>query len=123
MKMQHAVIWTDHHKAQVLQFDAEHVLAQKIKTHTHHTRQHGSAVRSEHEFFADLCDAIKGIEEVLVTGPRTALADFRHYLDKHRPEVARRVVGAESVDHPSDGQLLAFARQYFARYDLMQGKR
>jgi stalled ribosome rescue protein Dom34 len=123
MTMQHAVVWTDHHKAQVLQFDAEHVLAQKIKTHTHHTRQHGSAVRSEHEFFADLCDALKGIEEVLVTGPRTALADFRHYLDKHRPEVGKRVVGTEPVDHPSDGQLVAFARQYFAKYDLMQGKR
>lgn len=123
MTMQHAVVWTDHHKAQVLQFDAEHVLAQKIKTHTHHTRQHGSAVRSEHEFFADLCDALKSIEEVLVTGPRTALADFRHYLDKHRPEVGKRVVGTEPADHPTDGQLVAFARQYFAKYDLMQGKR
>lgn len=123
MTMQHAVVWTDHHKAQVLQFDAEHVLAQKIKTHTHHTRQHGSAVRTEHEFFADLCDALKGIEEVLVTGPRTALADFRHYLEKHRPEVGKRVVGTEPVDHPTDGQLVAFARQYFAKYDLMQGKR
>jgi stalled ribosome rescue protein Dom34 len=123
MTMFHAVVWTDHQKAQILQFDAEHVQAQKIKSHTHHTRQHGSLVRTEHEFFGDLCDALKGIGEVLVTGPHTALADFKHYAEKHRPQIAKHVVGSEVVDHPSDGQLVAFARQYFAKYDLMQGKR
>jgi stalled ribosome rescue protein Dom34 len=119
----HAVVWTDHHKAQVLQFDAEHVRAQKVKTHTHHTRQHGSVVRTEHEFFGDLCDVLKGIPEVLVTGPRTSLDDFKHYADKHRPEIADHIVGYESADHPTEGQLVAFARQYFAKYDLMAGKR
>ncbi len=123
MKLFHAVVWTDHHKAQVLQFDAEHVQAQKIKTHTHHTRQHGSEVRTEHEFFGDLCDALKGVKEVLATGPSTALADFRHYADKHRPEIARLIVGYEAVNHPTEGQLVAFALQYFARYDLMAGRR
>ena len=70
----HAVVWTDHQSAQVLQFDAEHVLAQKIRTHTYHTAQHGSAVRSEHEFFGEICDALDGIGEVLVTGSHTAIA-------------------------------------------------
>ena len=34
----HAVVHIDHQSAQVLQFDAEHVKSQKVKTHTHHTR-------------------------------------------------------------------------------------
>jgi len=117
----HAVVFVDHHQAQVLQFDAEHVRAEKIKAHTHHTKQHGSQVRSEHEFFGHVCDALQGIAEVLVTGPRTGIADFRHYAEKHRPQEARHIVAYETVDQPSDRQLVALARQYFLRHDRMTG--
>jgi len=121
MTLFHAVVWIDHQKAQVLQFDAEHVQAQKIRTHTHHTAQHGSAVRTEHEFFGEVCGALEGIAEVLVSGPRKGIDDFRHYVDKHRAETARRIVAYEVVDHPSDAQLVAFARKYFLKYDRMAG--
>lgn len=121
MSLFHAVVFIDHAQAQVLQFDAEHVEAQKVKAHSHHTKQHGSAVRSEHEFFGHVCDALDGIAEVLVTGPKTGLADFRHYAEKHRAETARRIVGYETVDHPTQNQLVALARQYFLRYDRMAG--
>ena len=38
---------------------------------------------------------MEGIAEVLVAGSHTAQADFRHYVEKHRPEVAQRIVGWE----------------------------
>jgi DNA-binding ferritin-like protein len=117
----HAVVWTDHQSAQVLQFDSEHVRAQKIRTHTYHTAQHGSAVRSEHEFFGEICDALDGIAEVLVTGSHTAIADFRRYAEKHRPHTATRIVGYEVVDRPSEKQLAALARKYFLGHDRMTG--
>lgn len=115
----HAVVWTDHQHAQVLQFDREHVEGHKVKAHLTQTRQHGSQVRAEHDFFSELCDALRGITEVVVTGSNTSLADFRHYVEKHRPAVLKQVVGWETVDHPTDGQLVAFARQYFDRYDRL----
>ena len=118
----HAVVFVDHQQAQVLQFDAEHMRAEKIKAHTHHTKQHGSRARSEHAFFGHVCDALQGIAEVLVTGPRTGLSDFRHHVEKHRPQTARLIVGYETVDHPSDRQLVALARQYFLRHDRMAGE-
>lgn len=121
MSLFHAVVWVDHQKAQVLQFDAEHVQAQKVKAHSHHTAQHGSEVRTSHEFFGQVCDALEGIAEVLVTGPHTGLTDFRHYADKHRPQTAQRIVGYETVDHPSEAQLIAFARKYFLKFDRMAG--
>jgi stalled ribosome rescue protein Dom34 len=117
----HAVVFVDHQNAQVLQFDAEHVQAQKIKTHGHHSKQHGSAVRSEHEFFGEVCDALAGIAEVLVVGPQTGLADFQHYVKKHRPALAPAIVDYQPVDHPSDNQLVALARQYFLKHDRMAG--
>jgi stalled ribosome rescue protein Dom34 len=123
MSHTHAVIWTDHQSAQVLQFDAEHVRAQKIQSHSHYTRQHGSTVRTEHEFFGEVCDAVDAGAEVLIAGSHTAIADFRHYVDKHRPHTAPRIVGYEVVDHPSDNQLVAAARKYFLKHDRMGSPR
>jgi hypothetical protein len=105
----------------VLQFDSEHVQAQKVKSHTHHTAQHGSDVRTQHEFFGQVCDALAGITEVLVVGPKTGIADFEHYATKHRADTAKRVVGYEVVDHPTENQLVAMARKYFLKYDRMNG--
>ncbi|MEO7245328.1 MAG: hypothetical protein ABIX12_09300 [Rubrivivax sp.] len=117
--MFHAIVWLDHRSARVLQFDAEHVASERIKAHTHHTRQHGSEVRSEHEFYGEVCEAMKDIEEVVVVGSSTAQADFKHYIEKHRPLVAKNVVGYESGDRPGDPQLVALARQYFAKRERM----
>ena len=117
----HAVVWVDHQHAQVLHLDSDQPHAQKIKAHNHHTRQHGSQVRTEHEFFGEVCDALTDIKEVLVTGAHKAQADFRHYVEKHRPHVAPKIVGWETVDHPSDGQLAALARKFFVKHDRMTG--
>ena len=121
MSLFHAVVWTDHQSAQVLQFDPEHVTVKKVQAHSHPTAQHNSAVRTEHEFFGELCDSLEGIAEVLVTGSRTALADLRHYVDKHRPQTAARIVGYEVVDHPTEKQLVALARKFFLENDRMSG--
>lgn len=115
MPMFHAVVWLDHQIAQVLQFDAEQVLGQTVKFHSHPTRQHGSEVRDQHEFYAEVCAALAGIREVLVTGGNTGLADFKHYVDKHQPTVAALIVSYETVDHPSEKQLVALARSFFLK--------
>ncbi|RQO59829.1 hypothetical protein DBR47_10680 [Paucibacter sp. KBW04] len=117
----HAVVWLDHQQAKVLQFDAEHVQAEKIKAHSHHTKQRASAVRTEHEFFGEVVDALNGITEVLIVGSSTAQADFKHYVEKHRAAAAKQIVAYETVDHPTDNQLIAFARKYFLKYDRMAG--
>ena len=47
--------------------------------------------------------------EVLAVGPKTGLADFRHYVEKHRAALVPFVVGYETVDQPTPNQLVAFA--------------
>ena len=117
----HAIVHIDHQTAQVLQFDAEHVEANRVRAHTHHTRQHGSAVRTEHEYYGHVADALAGVQEVLLVGPGTARTEFRTYCDKHRPAVARHIVGSEAADHPTQPQLVALARKYFVAFDRMTG--
>jgi hypothetical protein len=121
MTLFHAVALVDHQSAEVLQFGEGQVIEGKVHAHLHQTRQHGSTVRSEHEFFGHVCDALEGIPEVLIAGGHTALADFRHYVDKHRPAMAARIVGYDVVDHPSQGELLALARKKFNAIDRMKG--
>jgi len=115
-KLSHAVAFVDHQSAEVLQFDSQQVLEHKLREHRHFTRQHASGVRDEREFFGAVCDALEGIAEVLVAGRHTGIADFRHYVAKHRPLTAARIVGYEVVDHPTEPQLVALARQHFASY-------
>jgi hypothetical protein len=122
MALFHAVVRTDHRSAEVLQFDADQVLVRKLAAHAHDTPQHHSGVRTEHEFFGSVCDALDGVSEVLVTGTHTAVADFRHYVDKHRPLVSPHIVGYEIVDHPTEKQLVAQARTFFANFNRMEGR-
>lgn len=109
----HAVIWIDHHQANVLQIGANPAQPQRVRAHVHPTAQHGSEVRTEHEFFAEVCGALDGIDAILATGSKTTLADFRHYADKHRPQTATRIIGYDVVDHPTDNQLTALGRKFF----------
>jgi hypothetical protein len=115
MSYPHAAVWIDHHSAQIMQFDTDSVEAHTIRSHTHQTAQHGSTVRTEHEFFGEVCDALDGIQAMLITGSHTAIADFRHYADKHRAPTAGRIAGYEVVDHPSDKQLVALGRKFFVK--------
>jgi stalled ribosome rescue protein Dom34 len=116
MTLFHAVVQINHQSAQVLQFDAEQVHVQKVQAHHHDTGQHGSRVRTEHEFFGEVCDELAGIKEVLITGSQTALSDFRRYVEKHRPPITSQILGWETVNRPTDGQLVALARRYFDKH-------
>jgi stalled ribosome rescue protein Dom34 len=118
MTLPYAVLWIDHQNAQVLQFDDAHVQSQRVHTHTHHTRQGHSKVRTEHEFFADVCTALGAIPQVLVVGSKTAQADFKHYVEKHRPALVKQIVGYESVDRETERELVAMARKRFLPKDV-----
>ena len=121
MPLFHAVALVDHHTARVLQFGTEHSDEVTVREHFRVTPEHASGVRSEHEYFGHVCDALDGVPEVLIAGGHTALADFKHYAIKHRPATAKRITGYEVVDHPTDKQLVALARKSFAKHDAMVG--
>jgi len=117
MTLSRAIVWTDHQSARILPVDPGSAEARTIHAHSYATAQHGSGVRTQHEYFAALCDAIDAASEVLVAGSHTALSDFKHYVGKHRPHSAQRIVGYEGIGHLTDPQLAALARKHFADMD------
>lgn len=114
----HAVVWLDHSEAHVLMFDREHAESQRIKSRSHHTPKHGH-VSGDKDFFAAVAKALDDVHEVLVTGPAKAKIEFQDYCKQHEAAVAEAIVDVVNTDHPSDKQLVAMARQYFAKHDAM----
>lgn len=119
MTTHRAVLWADHRSATILQLDEQHEQVRTVRTHPHPTAQHGSAVRTEHEFFGEACDELDRFDQILVAGSHTALSDLRHYADKHRPRTAAKIVAYQVVDHLTENQLVALARKHFAAHDRM----
>ena len=67
----------------------------------------------EQRFFRKLAGTLKDAEQILVLGPSTAKLLFLRYLLKSDPVLEARIVGLETADHPTDGQIAAHVRRYF----------
>lgn len=126
MSKRHTVLWLDQHEAKIFHFDRENFEATKIESAHHHVRKHPS-VTAEHRhpadethYFHEVARALEDAAEVLVVGPSTAKLHFLTYVHKHDPALVQRIVGVETVDHPSDGQLVAYARTYFLAADRLR---
>lgn len=120
MPLFHAVVWMDHTEAHVLPFDADHVEPHRVKARSHHRR--GSDRPGDAQaFYADIQQALSGVSEVLLCGPAQSKQQFADWAQSHAPQLAQAIVGIESTDHPSDGQLVAHARKYFVKHDRMAG--
>ncbi len=122
----HAVVWIDHHEARILDFNAEDAHADKVtvkhKTTRKQSARTGKASWRESEdgaFFDEVAAKLDGPGEILIVGPANAKLGFLKRLQAKHAAVAGHVVGIETVDHPSDGQLLEFARAYFRTAERM----
>lgn len=122
----HAVVWIDHHEARVFHFSATDV--ESLVLHPEHPTRHihhkansvGSGRASEdHDFFQAVAQSIADAGAVLITGPADAKTQLNKYISQHDPKLMKTIVGVETVDHPSDAQLVAYARHYFKAEDRM----
>ena len=61
--------------------------------------------------------ALKGAQEILVVGPAQAKLQLIKHIHAHDHAMVNKVVGVETVDHPTDAQVAAYARKYFVAKD------
>lgn len=123
----HAVIWIDHHEAHVIRFgrsDAESEIIKAPHAHLHHKEvEAGSGRPPENpEFYEKVVAAAGDSGELLIVGPADAKLHLVRHIERKHPAMSSRVVGVETVDHPSDGELLAHARHYFRAADQMRAQ-
>jgi stalled ribosome rescue protein Dom34 len=122
----HAVVWMDHQKATVWQFSPSEQQSTVVHAHDQHQRIHsrksthgGHRAGADHVFFEDVVQALAGTHEVLVIGPAQTKHEFVKYLGAKHAALAHAVVAVENADHPTDAEVLAYARKHFEAIDRL----
>lgn len=116
------VVWMDSEKALIFNLGVSGIVKTQLKKshvdhHSHNKKDHHADPGAEH-FYKELAQKVKDGQEILVVGPGLAKNHFRTYLDSHVHGLAKKIVGLENSDHPTDNQILAAARKFFASYHL-----
>ena len=70
----------------------------------------------------DLSPSFSHSGAILLAGPGTGKVEFKHYLSEHAPKIDARISAVETLDHPTDGELLALARKFFKVDDRMHAQ-
>ena len=126
MSHTHAIVWIDHTLAHIISINPDDVENSVIKAanapqHLHSKRGaigSGHAPEDQH-YYHEVVDALRGTREILIVGPSNAKINLIKHIHNHDHDLIVNIVGVETVDHPSDAQLLAYARQYFKAADAM----
>ena len=120
MSSRQTVLWIDHHEARVFGIEPTALDDALVRAPAQHVHRHPKGATPEHHhpaderaFFQEVAHALEGTEQVLIVGPSTAKVQFFRYLHAHAPKIEPKVVSIETVDHPTDGELVAYARRHF----------
>ena len=125
----HVTVWIDHQEARIFHVGAAGLDEKTLHAPTHHVHKHPKGGTAEHNhpddahrFFKAVAHELRGAECILVVGPSTAKLELVRYAAKHDPALELKIVAVETVDHPTDRQIVAYAKRYFAADDRMQGR-
>jgi stalled ribosome rescue protein Dom34 len=123
----HVVIWIDHHEARIFHFGPTDV--DQLVLHPEHPTRHihhkansiGSGHAAEdHAFLQAVADSVADAGAILITGPANAKTELVKHIHRHAPKLMDAIAAVETVDHPSDAALVAYARKYFRAADRMR---
>lgn len=124
MTVHHAAVWIDHVEAKIFHVEPEGFDVTKVKAPQHHfarkAHEQGRHAGSE-DFFHQVATALKDAEQILVVGPSSGKLDFIRHVHKHDHALTPKIVGVETLDHPTDNQLVAYVRHYFHAKDRFDG--
>jgi stalled ribosome rescue protein Dom34 len=126
MSLNHAVIWIDHREAHIMFLseaasEAEIIRSKSTHTHLHHkANEIGSGrVALDSKYLHSVIQAVKESKEILILGPGSAKLELIKHAHKHDAQIAEKIVGVETVDHPTDKEILAHARKFFYKADQL----
>ena len=123
----HVIVWIDHSEARVFGVGKEDADSQVIRTHAHQRNVHQKANSTgsghapiDKEFFDRVAQSILTAGALLIVGPASAKTELVKFMGTHYPQLAGKISAVETLDHPSDGALIALARKFFRADDRMR---
>ena len=122
----HSVVWIDHRQARVFHFNAEDADKELIRPEHPVRDYHRKAPRTGHHdpedqaFLEEVTKAIADAGAVLVVGPSSEKGELVKHIEAKHPQMRVKIEGVESSDHPTDGELVAYARKFLKSADRMR---
>jgi stalled ribosome rescue protein Dom34 len=127
MSHYHAVVWIDHQKATAWHFTPTEQEEKVVHAHDGHQRVHsrksthgGHKSPADPHFFDEVAKALQGAHEILLIGPAQTKQEFAGFLRSKYPQLGKSIVAIESADHPTDAEVLSYARKHFPTLDRMR---
>src|SRR5258706_11442906 len=122
-----AIVWLDSKQAHVYRFSAEDVEQQRIDAHhpfrtLHHKAGVIGAGRPQHDldYFDRIVDAMRGADKWMLVGPDSARKELLRHVETHISWLKEKLVGIETMDRPTDRELIDHARRLFGVTDPMR---
>lgn len=127
----HAVVWLDHERARLHQFNADDVESQTVFANGPNTltqrqdRDHdpgprtGKKTAEDRRYYEAIVRALEPAQAWLVMGPGLAKKELARHIEEHVPRLRERIAAIEAAEHPSDAKILERARIFFRAYDRM----
>jgi hypothetical protein len=127
MQSYHAAAWLDHLQARIFFFDQQDASeADTLRTTLPHHQIHNKAGSidgkknpADQRFYDEITGHLKPAMEWLILGPGSAHDELAAHIRSCHPQLAGRIVGVATVDHPTDNQIVAHARSFFRAADRM----
>lgn len=116
----HAVLIDSTH-AKVFTFSGGEVTHKQLERHEpeHHTVHSQDHAKNSEHFFHQVAAELRGATHLLLLGHGLGKEHFMHHLEKHHhADLAKVVLAVETVDHPTDPQVVAHARAVFTKHHL-----
>lgn len=113
------IVFIDRHETKIFHISAEHDL-KLVLTHSGAKRRHH---RSDHEdgtkravdddYLHAIVGSLDPASNTLICGPGNSKYELQAYMQQHRPDLASRISGVETLDDTKDSSILAIGRQIF----------
>lgn len=119
--MSHAIVWLDTKHAKIFEFTETTKIGHQVARKEHHTQQHsgGADQELEKKYYHALASDLSNFKEILLVGPGLGKDHFKKYLEEHNKDLSKKIIGIDTVDHPSDNELIAMAKKVFKAHHIL----
>ena len=120
----HAVVWINSTEARIITIDpratvtvVEHAQNATTYLRSKAGNREGYRVTADHVFFQRVANDLATTKSFIIVGPANAKTELVKHIHRFDPHLFGRLSAVESAEKMTDGELEAFARDYFMRAD------
>jgi stalled ribosome rescue protein Dom34 len=105
------VVWLDRKEARIF-----HVSPEKMERKVIHARLQDQLEHESPGLYQEVVDRLADADQLLILGPGMTKKHFESFIREHAARLVPTIVGCETVDHPTDPEIAAYALRFFSSH-------